>query len=200
MKKILVLIPSLNRPHELNEALSSFIVHGTGLADYLTIGGPGGYIKAVNSVPHKLLSQYEIIGLMSDDIRMRTPSWDLIVVNQLQGKIGMVWGRDGIKDDRLSTHPFVSTRVFSEIGFIVPHELSHFYGDDFLMELLVPLGRAEYLPDLYTEHLHYTVGKRAADASDGNGDQRWAHDIPVWNEIKNFRLPSYREHLSKALA
>ena len=189
MKPILILLPTLNRPSQLCDAIASFVRWGTGLADILTLGGQGGITFVLNAVPQELIMEYEIIGVMGDDIRMQTRDWDKLVYERLHGRLGLVHGRDGIQNDKLPTHPFISSRIISALGFIQPSGLHHFYGDNFYQELLTPLGLIQYVPELFTEHLHFTVGKSPDDPTYQDGYKSWAHDTAAWSVYRVARLP-----------
>ena len=177
---ILMLLPSLGRPNQLSDCLASIVKEGTGRADILVIGGNGGVISAFNSVPHGLLSRYQIIGMFGDDVRMKTRAWDELVLSKLLGKTGLVYGRDGHQDRQLCTHPFVTVNIVSVLGFIYPPQLHHFCGDNFLMELLSPLGKAEYLEQLFTDHLHPDAGKSPLDDTYRRAREWWDRDQTAW--------------------
>lgn len=198
-RPILVLLPTLNRTASLCAAFESLMLNSTGLADVLVIAGEfDGTVAALNSVPRELLSGYDIIGLFGDDVRMRTPGWDSMVSSSLNGKCGLVYGRDGHQDQRLCTHPFVSTSIFRVLGFIHPPELHHFYGDNFLMELLGPIGKAQFLADLFTEHLHPDTGKSVADETFRKSQRWWDADSVAWREYSRTKLPDDRAHIAQS--
>jgi hypothetical protein len=194
---ILILLPSLNRPNQLSDAIASLVKESTGLADILVIGGEGGVISAFNSVPHELLSRYKIVGMFGDDVRMKTPKWDVLVLSKLgPGKTGLIYGRDGHQDSVLCTHPFVSTGIFHALGFIYPPELHHFCGDNFLMELLKPIGKVEYVPELFTDHLHPDAGKSPLDDTYRKSGEWWLRDLAVWREYREKRLADDRQRVT----
>jgi hypothetical protein len=192
---ILVLLPSLNRPNQLSDAIAALVKEGTGLADILVIGGEGGVISAFNSVPHELLSGYKIVGMFGDDVRMKTPRWDALVLSKLAGKTGLIYGRDGHQDSVLCTHPFVSTGIFHALGFISPPELHHFCGDNFLMELLQPIGKVEYVPELFTDHLHPNAGKSPDDSTYRKAREWWDRDLATWKQYRETRLTEDRHRV-----
>lgn len=191
---ILVIIPSLNRLSGLADCLASFVIHSTGRADFLTLSGPGGITAALNSVPLSLLENYRIVGLMGDDIRMHTSNWDFLVDEALSSGPGLVHGRDDIQNEKLPTHPFITTDIVRALGFLQHPDLTHFFGDNFWQELLATYGRIRYLPQLHTEHLHFTVGKSPKDSNYINEEKQWSHDEAAWKEIQR-NMPAYREKL-----
>jgi hypothetical protein len=166
---------------------SLFFSNGTGLFDVLIIQGHGGSIPAINSVQVELLRKYEVVGIVADDCRMRTAGWDATVLRWLRPRPGLIYGRDGIQNERTATHPFISTSILLALGFITPPEIHNFYADNYLMA-----GRAHnaliYDPDLFLEHMHYSVGKSPHDLTYARADHYYAHDAPAWNQYCQSKL------------
>lgn len=104
-----------------------------------------------------------IIGFMGDDHRPRTVGWDRIVEREIHG--GMVYGRDGLQDERLPTWCFWSADVIRALGFFCPPVLEHMYLDDFWLALARGIGRCAFVPGLLVEHMHPAAGK--ADSDEG---------------------------------
>lgn len=183
MKPILILLPTLNRTPCAVAAIESMMVNGTGLFDVLTLSGVGGSTLILNQVPKEMLAAYQVVGLFADDVRMRTPEWDKLVLSKLEGKSGMVWGRDGIQNERLPTHPFVTSDIFVKLGFIQPPTIHHYYGDQFLRDLLCPIGRGEFIESLFTEHLRPENGKAEDDATYRGNLEYWAQDGALYAQF-----------------
>lgn len=106
---------------------------------------------------------HSIIGFMGDDHRPRTGGWDDLVQQRSAG--GMVYGRDGLQDERLPTWCFWSADVIRALGFFCPPTLEHMYLDDFWLALARGIGRCVYVPELMVEHMHPSIGK--ADTDEG---------------------------------
>lgn len=196
-RPILVLVPSVGRPESLADALCCLACRNTGLADILTLSGGDTPIEAVNAVPREVLALYETIGIICDDVRMQTDRWDALVFNALRGKVGMIWGRDGIQNDKIPTHPFFSSAIPLALGYVMPPELHCYYGDNFFLDLLQPLGLAHYHPELLTEHLHHTAGKSAMDATYRRSERWWPADIAAYAVYKATRLKSDQEKIAR---
>ena len=195
MKPILVLLPSLHRPLGLAQSVASLTVNGKGLHDILTISGDGGATKALNSVPMELLAQYEIVGLFNDDTRMQTAAWDELVLERMKGKAGLLYGRDGIQNEHLCTHPFISSRIIQVLGFVQPSILYHYYGDNFWMELLGPLGAVEYCQALFTEHFNAICRGLPTDTTTVSSMAHWESDSAAWLVYRDEVLPALRERV-----
>lgn len=187
-RPILMLVPSLNRPEAVSEALHSLTSTGTGLSDYLILGGEGGVTQTFNAVPSELLRCYEILGLWGDDVRMQTKGWDKLVLEKLTGRVALVYGRDGIQDQRLCTHPFFASKIALVLGFIQPPALRHFYGDNFYMELMTAVGAIEFLPELFTEHQHCQTGKSPADETYHKANAFFQQDTEAWAKYRQENL------------
>lgn len=104
-----------------------------------------------------------------DDIVFRTENWDTIVLREfakVPDKILFLYGRDGIIDsEKLGTHGFIHRNWVETVGYFVPPYFSFWYNDTWLTEVATKIGRKKYIPELYTEHLHYTAGKAEIDAT-----------------------------------
>lgn len=194
-RPILILLPSLGRNDSQIESIKSLNDNGTGLFDLIVLGGIGGAASALNRVPMELIDQYQIIGLFADDVRMRTPNWDQRVCDRLCDKGGMVYGRDGLQDERLGTHPFVAANVFTSLGFIQPRCLIHFYTDTFLRDLLSPLGKSQYDSGLFTEHLHPETGKSLDDATYQMARSHWEHDTSAYGHYRAHYMEEDRKKI-----
>lgn len=189
---ILIIIPTFNRAHSVPLCIQSFTTHGTGLADYFAVERRTelGMQAALNSVPMALLAQYEIVGIINDDVRMRTPGWDQLVYGKLRGKTGLVYGRDGIQDDRLATQPFFSAHVATDIGLLAPPAPFRNLNDIFWGSIFNALNRVEYVAGLFTEHLHHSAGKAPYDETYRRNDEAYAADRARWPEFAAHQLPS----------
>jgi hypothetical protein len=102
-----------------------------------------------------------------DDIVHRTRYWDNYIRKEFEkypDKILFVYGRDGIVDsDELGTHGFIHKNWIETVGYFVPPYFSADYNDTWLTDLAKRINRLVYLPDLYIEHLHFSVGKAELD-------------------------------------
>lgn len=189
---ILILIPTRNRPGAAAECIASFSSTGKlGLADYFAVERRTelGMQAALNSVPMELVAQYEIVGIINDDVRMRTAGWDDLVYQKLHGKTGLVYGRDGIQNDRLATQPFFSAHVATDIGLLAPPKPFRNLNDIFWGSIFNALNRVEYVPEIYTEHLHHCVGKAAYDDTYRSNDEAFASDNARWPEFAATQIP-----------
>jgi hypothetical protein len=115
---------------------------------------------------YSTLATGDIIMHCGDDIRFRTKSWDTIVINKFKesrDKILLVYGNDGIQKSNLATHSFIHRKWIEVSGFWLPPYFTSDYNDTWLDNVASRINRRVYLGDVYTEHLHYTVGKTEID-------------------------------------
>lgn len=199
MKPILMLIPSLDRQKSLAGAVQSLLENGTGLHDILTIGGAGGSTAALNSIPMELLAQYRVIGLFNDDTRMRTFGWDVTILERLTRKPGLLYGRDGIQNERLCTHPFISSKVIQAVGYVQPPQLYHYYGDNFWGSILGALGAIQYCPDIFTEHFNAMARGLEQDKTTQVEIAHWKSDSEAWQLFVRNELPGLIEKVRPIL-
>tara|TARA_R100001015_G_C4630660_1_gene192484 strand:- start:84 stop:809 length:726 start_codon:yes stop_codon:yes gene_type:complete len=119
-----------------------------------------------------LVSTGDIFHHCGDDLRFRTEDWDKMVIeefNKYNDKIALVYGDDGIRKDDLATHGFVHKNWVNTIGYFLPPYFSSDKNDVWLTDVARRTGRLCKI-DIFTEHLHPSVGK---------------HD---WDETHNERL------------
>lgn len=112
------------------------------------------------------ISTGSILMVCADDLRFRTVGWDALVRTALSyypDEIVLVYGSDGIADQRMATHPFVPRRWAEVIGRFSPPYFVSDYVDLWMHEVAKGINRDVYLPDLFIEHMHPSVGKGEYD-------------------------------------
>jgi glycosyltransferase involved in cell wall biosynthesis len=146
------------------------------------------------------LSTGDIIMLCADDIRFRSRCWDTLVRNEfdkVSDKLVLVYGDDRIHGRNLTTHPFVHRRWIEKSGFWLPPYFVSDMVDVWLHEVSKALGRIVYLPNVVTEHLHFSVGKSQIDETT---IQRLSnHNIQNPTKVYNEKIDERNEHISRLL-
>lgn len=108
----------------------------------------------------------EIYQHCGDDLVFRSKGWDTLVRNHIssfEDKIAFVYGRDGIQDEKLGTHGFLHKNWVNAVGYFVPPYFSCDFNDTWLTEVSSLIGRRIYEPNIFTEHMHWAVGKQPRD-------------------------------------
>jgi len=121
--------------------------------------------------------------LCADDIVFSSESWDTILLQEFDkfpDKIVMVYGRDGKKDERLSTHPFLHKKWTDTLGYFAPPYFSSQMNDKWIFDIAIDLGRAHYVPEIFTEHKHL-------------GKNRELRDRVYIEQIRRFRTDNIRQ-------
>jgi hypothetical protein len=115
---------------------------------------------------YEKLATGEIIMHCGDDIRFRTNDWDIKIKEKFDNsndKIILVYGDDGIRHNKLATHSFVHRKWIEVSGFWLPPYFVSDYNDTWLDFVARYIKRIVYIPEIYTEHLHYVVKKAEID-------------------------------------
>ena len=110
--------------------------------------------------------RFDILMMCADDIRFRTTGWDDEVraaFERWPDRIGHAYGDDGFHGEKLATHSFVSREWVDAVGYYLPNILRGDYVDTFLHVLAQNLGRIQYMPRVFIEHLHPFAGKAEMD-------------------------------------
>lgn len=197
-----VLCPTRNRAHNVHRLLDSMEATAAGLIEVVfytdedaPLGGEGkrSYVTEVNG-PRIVLSQMwnecyaasrgEVVMQCGDDIVFRTPEWDRRVrqaFNECPDKVLLVYGNDLFQGRNLATHGFVHHTWPDTLGYFTPKHFSCDYGDQWLFDIAVMLGRTRYLDDVVTEHMHPVAGKAPWDQNHQErverGDRDGIHDL-----------------------
>lgn len=184
MKKILLIVPTRNRPHNIPGVIESWRNTTSGKSD-LSIVIDNDQIELYNPVmcddvywptyPSKKLCPklntaaefhrpfHDIIGFIGDDIRIKTTGWEEEVIKAC-GEVGMCYPNDTIQGERLPTHIFMTSNIIKTLGYMVPPNFIHLYCDNFWLHLGTRTGTLKYMPNVIMEHMHPHVGKAATDS------------------------------------
>lgn len=178
-----VLAPSRGRPAACQEMVNS--AHQTGsnveVLAYVDDDDPTDYTVDNATVvrgPRINLSdcwnklaeraQGDILHMGSDDIRFRTPGWDDMVrsvVAEFPDRIVFVYGDDGIHDQKMGTHGFITREWYETVGRFTPPYFPCDYADTWLNDVARRVGRSVYIPGMLIEHLHPIAGKAEWDTT-----------------------------------
>jgi hypothetical protein len=125
-------------------------------------------VPKLNRVAVEFADQYKAIAFMGDDHTPRTPMWarmlieDHMRMSPVQTRI--VYGQDGLQDERLPTWWSMDSRIVKALGRMVPSDVQHLYCDNAVKELGQRSRTLFYDERILIEHMHPVAGKGEADA------------------------------------
>jgi hypothetical protein len=190
---IAVILPTRGRPEKAREAVDSILEtrrlpdtqvvvvldqddpsrplyeQWLGMSQHIVVVCEGKMIQRANIAAMRVVGEFDILGFMADDNRMRTPGWDIRVTRTLE-QSGILftnlndqfWSELFPNDKPVNT--YIRSSVVQALGwFANPHEWHH-YMDDSWRLLGTSTDSIVYLRDVICEHLHPTAQKGERDA------------------------------------
>lgn len=100
--------------------------------------------------------------MVADDVVPETAHWDVIMAETCQPD-KIVWGWDGIQNERLPVHPFIGGDLIRKLGWWSAPGLNHWFVDDVWKHLADSLGCGVYLPQVRMTHRHHINGLAILD-------------------------------------
>lgn len=103
---------------------------------------------------------------MGDDSFLISKGWDEIIEKEFAkypDKILLLYGKDGIHNQRLATHFIISRKMADALGYFSPTLFKAYFGDNFMTDLAVRIRRIKYNPEIVIEHRAAHVGKAKDD-------------------------------------
>jgi len=193
MSKIAVVLPTRNRPERLEKFISSafekcndienirFYLY-IDLDDEITVPkvqelnerygkrigfivGPRTMMSQTANALLPYIQKEEIFYLGADDLIIRTPDWDKLIIeffDQHHDKIVLGYGHDGLQPE-LATHPILHRRWVECVGYLTPPYFESDFADTWINHLAALCGNRKQRIEFYNEHMHYFAGKSEAD-------------------------------------
>lgn len=213
MKKIAVIVPTRNRPHNIwplvqamhdTMALDTKLILAVDLddetlPDYQKLDLPEWVSLEINERmligpslnfhANRIKDDFDIIGFLGDDNRPRTIGWDWRIAESMP-PLGVVYGNDLIQRWKLPTWVFQDSLIVKTIGYFAAPGVMHLYSDDAWKLLGERLGTLTYLGDVLIEHCHPLVGTAVDDEGYRavNSDERWSTDGPAFDKWRDTQL------------
>lgn len=193
--KISLLLPTKNRVERLKSFLNSiletanhiqdievilYIDQGDSVSEQFTFGSEK--LKVIKIIgPHTSMGHAnstclakasgDLIMLVNDDILIRTPGWDDIVISQAKrysDEIFLLFPNDLFKTNKLSAFPIISKKLCSLIQAPFPDCFQGSFIDSHLFDIFNRLkrkgiDRIAFLSDVVFEHMHYRLKKSEVD-------------------------------------
>ena len=185
MRNLVVLVPSRNRPKNIEDLIKSFDETETESdlivivdddepqmdaylqlgCDVLMVEKQGkGMAKPLNFAARHYAHKYRHFAFLGDDHRPRTKYWDNTFINALDELgTGLVYGNDLLQGENLATAVAMTGNIVNALGGMVPPDMIHLYLDNFWMTLGKDLNALHYIPEVVLEHLHPIAGKAEWD-------------------------------------
>jgi hypothetical protein len=198
MDKLLIIVPSRNRPENAHRLLNQLIATAPSDAsvsvvfavdendetrnDYplghtMLVEG-GTMVKALNEVAVPTSEYFEYLGFLGDDT-LPQGNWYYEVVEALESKKNsVVYANDGIYGEKLPTGVFLDVNIVRTLGWMAPPAQKHLYVDNFWKALGEALESLVYLENTVIEHLHPLGGTIPMDTTYNAAytQERWNHD------------------------
>lgn len=144
------------------------------------------------------LASGEILFLCGDDVVFETKGWDFEVTKEFEkvkDKVLLVYGKDGIQNEKLATHFFVHRVWLETLGYIVPPLFGGDYADNWAMSVAINLNRLVYKENLRLTHYHVIAGLAPMDET---YHEKYERDRKInAPAILRTNLPTLKENISK---
>jgi FkbM family methyltransferase len=132
----------------------------------LLIGEPIGISKSWNELAARC--QGDLLIMAADDQTYSDRGWDNRLdqeVEKFPDQIFCMWFNDGHWGEKLCTFPIVSRQWCLTLGYFTTGIFECLYDDLWIMDLAKRVDRLHYIPDVLTEHFHWSYGKAAIDTT-----------------------------------
>jgi hypothetical protein len=143
-------------------------------------------VEALNDAAVQLVTDCPdlfAVGFCGDDHRMRTPGWNVQVVDALRSMgTGIVYCNDLIHGAGLATQVFMTADIVKALGYMAPPTFHHLYIDNVWMDWGAGARCRQYLSEVVVEHMHWTAGKAEGDATYDRVNATWGHDEIAYRE------------------
>lgn len=208
MRDLLVVVPTRGRPGNAIRLLEAVAATATGQTDVIfglddddpaagslthrevmwEIGPRKGMAEWTNILTLPRVGDYRAFASFGDDHLPRTPGWDRVLLEALDGMggTGIAYGDDLIMRERLCTAPVVSADIVVALGWLCAPGLSHMCVDNVLKDIGEGAGCLAYRPDVVVEHLHWCAGKAAVDETYSEAGI-FSTDHPDWHAYKEWQ-------------
>lgn len=100
--------------------------------------------------------------MAADDVIPETYGWDVIMADRCSPDM-IVWGWDGIQNERLPVHPFIGGDLVRKLGWWAAPGLKHWFVDNVWKHVADSLECGVYLSDIKMTHHHHINGKALWD-------------------------------------
>jgi hypothetical protein len=129
-----------------------------------------------------------------DDLIFKTKNWDSILVQKIKEQphpFYLFYFNDSVHGEKLATFPIVSKYWIRTLGYLYPEIFKHNYIDTWLFDIACKLGTQFYIPEVITEHIHFSVNSNVVfdqTYADGLKDNALESDAKLFEDTESMRL------------
>jgi len=166
---------------------------------------PAGKIAAINYGLDKVVDDYDIIVLASDDMVPEVKGWDARIMDDMHQFYpdldGVLWYNDGYAKDTLNTLCILGRRYYERFGYIYNPEYKALWCDNEFMDVANQLGKQTYFPDIIIRHQHPIWGHGRVDDLNQRDNNLYHEDKRTYERRKsnNFGLSTIIEPINTNL-
>jgi hypothetical protein len=205
MEKLALIIPTKGRPELYQRFKDSWLQNGSDYSDIypvidadeysiygdqaFAIYTPKGYglVDKLNHAANKLKNRYKYIGFAADDIVIKTPDFDKLIVDEFETSPGfkIMYFNDELNGEKIANHWVVRSNVIDAFGFFAPPQLKHMFIDNFITNIGRETNTIKYLDSVTWEHRHFVGGKANIDETYrlSNNSEVMGHDEKEYNKL-----------------
>lgn len=145
-----------------------------------------------------LYPEAEFYGLLANDIEVRS-SRALTNLAHACPRFGLSYGNDSIHGKQMATHPCVHGTLVKALGWWAYPKAKHTCIDLYIGNTAHACGGAEYLPDVYFYHYHFSQLRSEYDAVYSRGDSYKGVDREAAEIWKHKDERKYLNKVSEAM-
>lgn len=227
MAKILIIVPTRDRPHRLKEFLQSYRDVCEGHCDILVgidddqfqmykpvldsfnaterfvrsvlIGGePREFVEKINLMAKWEYRDYDYFYVLGDDFVFENYFETKFLKQAKNFKFPIFYANDGFQGIALPTAAFMSTQIFSALGYIAPPSLLHMYCDNVWKAWGEVVGGLKYFSDIRVTHNHFAVKSEVMDKSYLKSNSKAVYDRDK-KAFDNYMKNGFEKDINKLL-
>jgi len=158
------------------------------------IGEPKTVSVAWNDMAEHSTGNILLMG--NDDQVYISKDWDKILlekVKQYPDDIYVAWFEDGVNSKNHCAFPIISRTWYNTVGYFTPSIPNFCWNDAWVYDIGQRLNRCLYIPEVITEHRHFTQGKSKYDNTykrvrEGPQGNLFSKSGPIFNDTVNRRI------------
>lgn len=183
MDKIALILPTKGRPELLKRFIESYNANRTEYSKVFPViddsevdtynvpciqtSDGNGLVSKLNLSAELLWDMYDYIGFAADDLVVKTPEFDRIIVEYFKEhpEIKIIHVGDELHNGTIANHWFIRSSVVRDWGFFIPPVFKHLFIDNFITTIGKDTKTIAYLDNVIIEHRHYINKKAEMDAT-----------------------------------